>query len=150
MIRAMTLIAAVLVALLSTPLAQAQDWVTPAPGSQLRADILSALRPHIEWDLGAPIEFVVWDMRVRDDLAFASLWAQRPGGGEIDLATSPAALWGELDATVGDGPTIQALLKKSGRVWVAVHYAISATDVWYAWEPICEIWQPVIPDACGF
>jgi len=152
MIRMLTILTAALTAVMLTltPPASAQSWTTPALGSDLRTDLLSAIRPHIEWALGAPIEFVVWEMRVKDDLAFASLWAQRPGGGEIDLHDTPAARYEMLDPTVGDGPTIQVLYRKSGRVWVAVHHAISATDVWYAWEPMCAIWQPVIPDTCAF
>ncbi len=93
---------------------------------------------------------VVNDLRVSGNLAFASLWAQRPGGGAIDIASTPAAQRGQLDASFGDTPRIQVLYRKSGRVWVAVEHAIAATDVWYSWEPICAIWRPVIPDACNF
>jgi len=147
MIRIFTVLVTVLT--LALP-AHAQKYTEPARGSELRNDLLSAIRPHIEWSLGEPIEFVVYDMRVSGNLAFASLWAQRPGGTEIDIRNTPAARWEELDPEVGDGPTIQVLYRKSGRVWVAVHHAIAATDVWYSWEPICAIWQPVIPDACAF
>lgn len=135
---------------LSSPAARAQDWVEPERGSALRADLLSAIRPHIEWALGAPIEFVVWDMRVQGNIAFASLWAQRPGGGEIDLRDTPAARRGMLDPEVGDGPTVQVLYIKSGRVWVALHHAINATERWYSDAPFCATWAPVISEACTF
>ena len=146
----MTRILAILALLILSVPATAQTWTEPARGTGLRADLLSAIRPHIEWSLGEPIEFVVWELRVRDDLAFASLWAQRPGGGTIDLRDTPAARWDMLDPEVGDGPTIQVLYRKSGNVWVAVHHGINATDVWYSWEPYCAIWAPVIPEACRF
>ncbi len=146
MIRILT--ALVTAAIIAPPVAGAQSWTEPARGSELRADLMSAIRPQIEWALGTPVEFVIWDLRVKDDIAFASLWAQRPGGGEIDLRDTPAAHWDMIDPEVGDGPTIQVLYRKSGRVWVAVHHGIAATDVWYSWDPYCAVWAQVIPEAC--
>lgn len=128
--------------------APAGDWTEPAPGTALREDLLDALRPHAEWALGAPVEFVVWDLRVAGDIAFASLWAQRPGGGEIDIAATPMVRRGDYDPLVGDGPTMQALYVRSGRVWVAVQQAIGPTDVWWAWEEYCPVWRAVIPEVC--
>lgn len=127
----------------------AQAWDEPQRGTATRSALMDALRPHIEWMLGAPVEFVVWDLRREGNIAFFSGWAQRPGGAEIDIATTPAARRGELDPEVGDGPTVQALYKLSGETWVAVHWGISATDLWYAWEPICAEFRVVIPEACG-
>ena len=138
----------IVAALLAAAPVTAQTYTEPQRGTDLRADLIDAIRPRIEWALGAPVEFVVWDLRVQGDVAFASLWAQRPGGGEIDLANSPAARRGEIDPTVGDGPTVQALLRRSGRTWVAVHFAISATDVWWDWDEFCPIWARVIPETC--
>jgi hypothetical protein len=125
------------------------DWIEPARGTATRAALMDALRPHVEWALGAPVEFLVWDLRQSGDIAFASLMAQRPGGGAIDIATTPAAMRGELDPQVGDGATVQALYRLSGDTWVAVHWAISATDVWYSWGPICAEYRAVIPEACA-
>ena len=125
------------------------EYSEPARGSELRATLMDALRPRIEWDLGAPVEFVVWDLRVAGDIAFFSGMAQRPGGGEIVMAATPGALRGELDPEVGDGATVQALYRLSGQTWVAVHIGISATDAWYSWEPICAEYRAVIPEACG-
>lgn len=136
-----------LLALAATP-AGAQGFSEPPRGSQLRTDLMDAIRPVAEWHLGAPVEFVVWDLRVAADVAFASLWAQRPGGGEIDMWTTPMARRGEHDAGVGDGPTMQALLRKSGNMWVPVHYAIGPTDAWYAWDEYCPIWGAVLPESC--
>lgn len=123
-------------------------WEEPARGTPLRAALIDALRPHMEWALGAPVEFIVWDLRREGNVAFFSGMAQRPGGKEIDIAGTPAARRGELDPQVGDGATVQALYKLSGQTWVAVHWAISATDVWYAYEPLCAEYRAVIPEAC--
>lgn len=124
-------------------------WEEPARGTPVRAALLDALRPHMEWALGAPVEFTVWDLRRDGGVAFLSGMAQRPGGQEIDIAATPAARRGELDPEVGDGATVQALYKLSGETWVAVHWGISATDVWYAYAPICAEYRAVIPEACG-
>lgn len=124
-------------------------WEEPQRGTATRSALMDAVRPHMEWMLGAPVEFVVHDLRRQGDLAFFAGYAQRPGGGEINIATTPAGRRGELDPQVGDGATVQALYKLSGQTWVAVHWAISATDVWYAWEPICAEFYPIIPEACG-
>ena len=134
--------------LLAAGPATAQGYSEPARGTQLRADLLDAIRPIAEWNMGAPVEFKVYELRVAGDVAFASLWAQRPGGGAIDLATAPMTRRGDYDPSVGDGPTMQALLQRSGRMWVAVNYAIGPTDVWWAWDEYCPTWAPVIPDTC--
>ncbi|WP_419408657.1 hypothetical protein [Primorskyibacter sp. 2E107] len=110
---------------------------------------MSAIRPHIEWTLGAPVEFVVQDLRRDGDAAFASLMAQRPGGAPINLYNTPGALRGEIDPEYMDGSAVQALLQKSGDTWVAVHHTIGATEAWWHWEEHCPIWHRVIPEACG-
>lgn len=138
---------AVALILAATP-AFAQGFDTPARGSVLRQDLLDAIRPIAEWQLGPPVEFVVWDLRVAGDVAFASLMAQRPGGGAIDMWATPMVRRQEYDASVGDGATMQALLQKSGRVWVAVNWAIGPTDVWYAWDEYCPLWAAVLPETC--
>lgn len=124
------------------------EYAEPARGTAERRALMDALRPHIEWMLGAPVEFVVWDLRVSGDVAFFSGMAQRPGGGAIDMYATPAARRGEIDPHVGDGATVQALYQLSGETWVAVHWAVSATDVWYAWEPLCRDYRVVVPEAC--
>ncbi len=124
-------------------------WDEPARGTQTRSDMLSAIRPHIEWALGAPVQFVVSDLRVSGNVGFASVTAQRPGGGAIDLYATPAYQRGEFDPEMSDGASIQALLQKSGDVWVATHHAIGATDVWYSWDGFCPIWQPVLSEICS-
>jgi hypothetical protein len=127
---------------------QAAAYETPAKGSDLRRALVDALRPHAEWMLGAPVEFVVNDLRVAGPLAFGAFAPQRPGGGAIALARTPMAARGEWEPDVMDGIHIEALYRKSGDTWVAVHWQIGATDVWYAWDPLCADYAAVIPEAC--
>jgi len=141
------IVAALAIALIAVP-AEAQNYYEPARGTQLRADLMDALRPHVEWSLGSPVEFVIRDLRVSGDVAFAQVMPQRPGGGEIDLATTPMVLRDGVSIGFIDGVWTQALYVRSGRQWVAVHHAIGATDVWYAWSGYCEIWAVVIPEVC--
>jgi len=65
------------------------------------------------------------------------------------VATSPGAARGYLDPDYMDGTSLQALYRKSGKTWVAVHWAIGATDVWYADPELCPEYQAVIPEVCG-
>ncbi|MCB1396160.1 MAG: hypothetical protein KDJ98_09365 [Rhodobacteraceae bacterium] len=143
-----TLKALALVAALALPGA-AQAWEEPARGTELRGDLMDALRPMAEWDLGAPVEFVVLDLRVAGDVAFASVMAQRPGGAPIVIQDTPFFQRGEIDPEIADGATIQALLQRSGRMWVPVQFAIGATDVWYFYEGFCPIWGGVLTEFCG-
>jgi hypothetical protein len=128
---------------------RAAAWEVPERGSALRSDLMDAARPHAEWMLGAPVEFVVTELRVSGDLALAMLVPQRPGGGRIDVLRTPMVARGEFDPELVDTPHMEVLYKRSGRTWVAVHWAIGATDVWFAWEPICAEFRPVIPEACA-
>lgn len=138
----------VLVMLIAFAPGTARAWSEPARGSATRSALMDAIRPHAEWMLGTPVEFVVHELRVAGPLAFASLWPQRPGGGQIDLRTTPAYYRNEIHPDDMDGIGMQALYYRSGQTWVAVHWAMGATDVWYAYEPICAVWRPVIPEAC--
>jgi hypothetical protein len=137
---------ALMAALSASP---ALAWQEPPRGSDLRADLMDAIRPLAEWYLNPPVEFVVHEARVQGDRAFVSLHAQRPGGGVIDPATAPGVLRGEVDGFAGDPTTMQALLQRSGRMWVAVHYGIAATDVWYSDPDFCPGWGGVLPEFCN-
>ncbi|WP_093094843.1 hypothetical protein [Shimia aestuarii] len=123
-------------------------WEEPARGTATRAALMDAIRPHAEWQLGAPVQFVVEDLRRADDIAFASLRAQRPGGGAINLYDTPAYQRGELYPEDMDGAWYHVLYKKSGSTWVAVQWSLGATDVWWAWAPTCRVFRPVIAEFC--
>lgn len=128
--------------------AWAQSWHEPARGTPTRAALMDAIRPLIEWQLGAPIQFVVYELRVSGSLAYASVYPQRPGGAEVDPRSTPAFYRGQLDPDDYEGFGVQALYRKSGQTWVAVHWAMGATDVWYAYSEICAYYRPVVPEAC--
>lgn len=121
-------------------------WSEPPRGSALRAELMDAARPLAEAVLDAPVEFVVNDLRVEGDLAFASLVAQRPGGVPIDIRATSGFRRGEIDPEFMDGSTMQVLYRQSGGQWVPAEYAIGATDVWYAGPDYCQIWGPVLPE----
>lgn len=125
-------------------------WEEPARGTADRKALMDALRPHAEWMLGAPVEFVVYELRRAGNVAFSSVDAQRPGGGEIDISSTPGGLRGELDEEYMDGSTLQALYRKVGNTWVAVHWAIGATDAWYADPMLCGEYRAVLPEICGY
>lgn len=135
--------------LVATALPQAAfGWQEPRRGTAQRAALMDAIRPQVEWYLGPPVEFVVYDLRVQGDVAFANLYPQRPGGGAIDLFRTPGFGRGEFTPEIMDGVGLQALYRRSGQSWVVVHWLIGASDVWYATPEFCAVWRPVIPEAC--
>ena len=127
----------------------AQAWEEPARGTDTRRALMDALRPHVEWHLGAPIEFVVRDLRRAGNVGFASVHAQRPGGEQINLWETPGAARGFIFSDEMDGARIQALYRKSGDTWVAVHWVIGATDVWWADPELCPGYAAVTPEVCN-
>ncbi|MFT4960009.1 MAG: hypothetical protein ACI92Z_001086 [Paracoccaceae bacterium] len=74
---------------------------------------------------------------------------QRPSGKPIDLRSNPGFQRRALDPDFFDGMPIQALYQKSGSTWVAVHWALGATDVWYSQAVFCPNYYDVISDVCG-
>lgn len=134
--------------------AAAQDWSEPMRGSQTRKNLMDAIRPHVEWQLGAPVQFVVDTLRLSDDRALAFLSPQRPGGAPIDVTRTPAVLRGDWDVDGDgyladmDGVSIMALLVKSGTTWVAQHFSIGATDLWISDPEICTDYISVMSDFC--
>jgi hypothetical protein len=76
------------------------DDVEVQRGSADRSAILDALRPSAERKFGAPVEFVVLELRKRGSSAFASVQPQRPGGGIIDCRTSSCDSAPRMDATL--------------------------------------------------
>ena len=130
----------------------AQSYSEPARGTATRAALMDAIRPHVEWDLGQPIEFVVNDLRVAGDVAFAALAPQRPGGAPIDLTATP---WYRRNSQYSsdfmdfmDGVHTEVLYRRLRDTWVAVHFAIGSTDVWIADPEYCVEYAAVIPEWC--
>ena len=81
-------------------------------------------------------------------LGFAMVNPQRPGGAQIDPARTPMVARDPDVAAFMDGVAMQALFEKSGETWVAVHWAIGATDVWFSAPELCAAYRAVIADYC--
>lgn len=128
--------------------ATAQSWHEPARGTAERADLMDAIRPHAEYALGIPVKFRVDVLRVAVDRAFAILQPLDQAGREVPIAGTPMLRRSGESPDVYDGSRIDTLYVKSGRVWVALHWEIGATDAWYANPALCPEFGAVLPDFC--
>ncbi|MFT5161407.1 MAG: hypothetical protein ACI9ZD_003026, partial [Paracoccaceae bacterium] len=72
----------------------------------------------------------------------------RPGGGVIDFWQTPLMKRGEINPEFYDGVQMHVLYQKSGATWVAVHWSIGSTDVWFASREFCEEYRSVTPEFC--
>ncbi|MCA8868896.1 MAG: hypothetical protein KDA67_09620 [Rhodobacteraceae bacterium] len=135
---------------LTGPVMAGEDYHEPLRGSAERRALMDAIRPHAEWNLGQPVEFVVHDLRVALDHAYASLRPQRPGGGQIDIRETPMVRRGAEDPDFLDNVAMHVLYQLSGDTWVAVHWSIGATDVWWSDPELCATYSAVTPEACDF
>lgn len=105
----------------------------PAPNSTLRKDVLNALRPHVEKDLGQKVVFMVSQLRVYQGWALVFARPVRPDLKPIDFKKTH---YKELiDQGVFDGDSLYALLKQdSKKKWVMKTFVIGPTDVaWSGW-----------------
>ena len=128
--RAVARIAAA-VAFLLAPLPALAQAETPSKGSPLRAAILDGLRPAVEAEVGAPVEFVVNEMRVIGEWAFVMVAPQRPGGGPIEYAYT--RYQSAFDAGAFDNQ-VTALLRDTPSGWLVYEYNLGATDaIWVDW-----------------
>jgi hypothetical protein len=131
-----------------TSFAHADSYFEPKRGTTLRSSLMDAIRPHIEWELGQPIEFIVNELRASGNYALAFLSPQKPGGIKIDISKTPGFKRGSLDPNYMDGTAVVVLYEKKRETWVAVHHSIGATDVWFSEPELCSQYQPVIPEFC--
>ena len=128
--------------------AHADSYFEPKRGTTLRSSLMDAIRPHIEWELGQPIEFIVNELRASGNYALAFLSPQRPGGIKIDIFKTPGFQRGSLDPNYMDSTAVVVLYEKKRETWVAVHHSIGATDVWFSEPELCSQYQLVIPEFC--
>ena len=130
-------------------LSSAQDLFTPAKGSPERKEILDAIRPHVELQLGKPVEFVVDDLKVAGAFSFAQLSPQRPGGKAIDRDSTPYAREAGVDAMeFWDCCHTEAILEKVDDTWIVRDVVVGSTDVWYMeW---CEATPAILIGACSY
>lgn len=116
---------------------------TPAQGSAQRTAILNAVRGQAEAELGAPVEFVVDQMRVLGEWAFVQLHPQRLGGGTIFYTYTRYQAdqdFGALDENV------VALLRETPAGWLVYEYDFGSTDVpWYPWMDRYPVPSEVFP-----
>lgn len=118
-----------LAALLLAGPAIAEPIRIPPPGSAERAALLDLIRPHVEKDFGAPVEFVVRALNISGNYAVALLNAQRPGGGRIDLDRTPMARkWPDMPI---DCCHAEAILQRVKGRWRVIDVKSGSTDVWY-------------------
>jgi len=110
---------------------------TPPRGSDLRATLLDTVRPLAEYDLAAPVEFVVTELRAEGDRAFGRLIAQRPGGAPIDMGRTPMIARRGVPQNVIDGPRIEVFFHRIEGRWYVYEYGLGSTDVWW-WGFECQ------------
>lgn len=143
-IREFTLAAIVVIAsgTAATPV-YSQAAYEPKRGSVERAAMMNTLRPVVEEYLGPPVEFIVHDLKIYGDQAYASLMARRPGGKPIDMALTPdARKYGHHPER---HPGIDALLQRKGGTWTVAALVISATDIPFYGQPYCGTFSRVLP-----
>ncbi|GAB5445232.1 hypothetical protein [Gymnodinialimonas sp.] len=125
-------------------LAQAAPFEPPR-GSELRRELLDTIRPLAAYDLGAPLEFRVLEMSVDGDIAFARLMAQRPGGADIDMTTTPMVEWRYAEPFEFDGPRFEVFYVRDGDHWQIVNFGMGSTDVWW-WQYRCETFGTLLQE----
>ncbi|WP_050761409.1 hypothetical protein [Jannaschia sp. CCS1] len=125
-------------------LAQATPFEPPR-GSDLRRELLDTFRPLAVYDLGAPLEFRVLELMVDEDIAFARLRAQRPGGEALDMAQTPMVEWRYADPYEFDGPRFEVFYVRDDDAWQVVTYGLGSTDVWW-WAYRCETFSSLLQD----
>ncbi|SON55163.1 hypothetical protein HDIA_1622 [Hartmannibacter diazotrophicus] len=132
------------VALAAGP-AAAQNAYEPKRGSAERAAIMDAVRPVAASHVGAPVEFVVEDLKVFGDRAYAALKMQRPGGKAIDMAGTPNARKYGYDPN--EYPGIYALLLRRGGGWTVASEMFSPFEPPFGGPKDCSAWRSVLPVA---
>jgi hypothetical protein len=124
-----------------------EGYFEPERGSQMRTDLLDTVRADATELYGPPVEFVVGTLRVAGDIAFANLYAQRPGGARIDFVQTPGFARGDLPLDPGDPDSINAFLQRDGTQWRVTDFVVGATEAW--WLDNCARWQPLFPQQCS-
>ena len=119
-----------------------QSFETIERSNPMRKQLLDALRPSIEDDLGVSVQFVIDALQVDDDWAYMAGTAQHPDGSPIDFMQTPYAE--AMEEGMFDGPSVKALLHWSGKRWIVETFSIGATDVveanWpYEFDVPCEL-----------
>lgn len=102
------------------------------PTNADRRTALDALRRTLQPDLGLSPKMVVNHLYVLKGFAFFTGEVRNAQGGPVDFTKTQYREAQEAGAF--DGPSTVALLKKSGKGWKVLTYAIGPTDVaWACW-----------------
>lgn len=110
--------------------ASAQKVYTPAKDSAERKAILNALRVSVEKELKQKISFNVDVFNVQGAWAFLSGEPRNAAG--TDKPNYKRTIYQKaIDQDVFDN-NFFAVMKKSGKQWTVITYAIGCTDVCYA------------------
>lgn len=113
------------------PPAERGAYSTPAPGAQLRRDLMDAARIPVAEALGQDIVFVVETLRVHRDWAFLMAVPHRPDGRPLDWTTTPYADDWRADAM---SDLVMVLMMRDAGRWQALAHVIGPTDVhWIGW-----------------
>ena len=108
-----------------------QPVTSPARGTSQRSDILNALRPSIEHDVGEPVQFVIGAINVMSEWAYVDATPQRANGQPIDWRATKFRQAFEADMFSG---VVLALLRQKAGQWETVAYVVGPTDVaWIEW-----------------
>lgn len=129
--RMTTFLAVGLVCLIAFAGARAAEIESPPRGSMLRTELLDAVRPAFEEQVGAPVEFFVHDLNVMGDWAYGNVRLQRPGGGAIDWSSTKFAE--DVKQGMFDAENNLFLLRRTGETWNLVELALGPTDVAWDW-----------------
>lgn len=106
-------------------------YSTPAPGTQLRRDLMDGARGPIVEALGQDVVFVVETLRVHRDWAFLMAVPHRPDGRPLDWTSTPYADAWRADAM---SDLVMVLMTRDGGGWRALAHVIGPTDVhWIGW-----------------
>lgn len=125
-------------------IAQAEPFEPPR-GSELRRELLDTIRPLAEYDLGAPVEFFVYEIMVDGDIAFARMLAQRPGGVELDMTDTPMVRWRYAEPYNFDGPRFEVFYIRTETRWQITDFGMGSTDVWWSGYR-CETFGSLLQD----
>ncbi|MGJ8586220.1 MAG: peptidoglycan-binding domain-containing protein [Marinosulfonomonas sp.] len=124
-----------------------EAFFEPERGTELRTEILDAVRPIAEEAYGAPVQFVVGTLRVGNDIAYMGGTVQRLGGEAIDIAGTPAFQRGQIDFISGDPNLIDALLQRDGSGWKVIRHVLGPSEAW--WLDDCATWRVLFPETCS-
>jgi hypothetical protein len=122
----------ILVTALVSPAVEVKNLDKPKPGVKERTEILNALRPVVEKDLGQKVLFQVERLRSNGEWALFFGRPLRPDGKAIDFTKTHYKE--AMDMGVFDGDSTQALLQLKKGKWTVRTFVIGPTDVaWSGW-----------------